>query len=73
MHYAMLQVVCCKVQTNLTKKMIYLYDLSGDELDEDRMTESWTNSIDRGGLWYVRDALMIFSTALKSNVDVTLL
>ena len=30
-------------------------ELSGDEMDEDRGTDEWTNLTDRGGLWHVND------------------
>ena len=36
--------------------MLFISDLSGDEWDEAKATEEWTNAIDRGGLWHVSDA-----------------
>ena len=39
-----------------------ILSLSGDEMDEEAGTETWTNSIDRGGLWHIKDDVyMIFS------------
>ena len=35
--------------------ILFIMDMSGDECDEDRGTEDWINSIDRGGLWHVSD------------------
>jgi hypothetical protein len=54
--------ICRKVRKQLEKSkhknkddMIFrLMELSGDEEDE-RGTEDWTNSLDRGGLWHVSD------------------
>ena len=35
--------------------ILLLMECAGDELDEDRGTETWTNMIDRGGLWHIND------------------
>lgn len=62
--------VCHKVQSNIAKSkvqnkeemMLFFVELSGDEDDENRGTEEWTNRIDRGGLWHINDnAYLIFS------------
>lgn len=55
--------VCRKVQAQLNSSSIpnkddmvlFIMDLSGDEMDESKRTEAWTNAIDRGGLWHVND------------------
>ena len=56
--------VCRKVRVNLEASnsipnkddmILCVMELSGDEMDEDRGTEEWTNLIDRGGLWHVND------------------
>jgi hypothetical protein len=55
--------VCRKVQGNIKKSsleekedmMFLIMELSGDETCDAVGTESWTNSIDRGGLWHVND------------------
>ena len=50
--------VCRKVRVNLESSSIpnkddmnlCVMELSGDEMDEDRGTDEWTNLTDRGGL-----------------------
>ena len=45
----------------------------GDEEDEDIGTESWTNRIDRGGLWHVNDSLYCFFYLLEETIRKHLL
>ncbi len=53
--------VCRKVQCKIKKSSLahkaemldLVMDLCGDEVDEDEGTETWTNEIDRGGLWHI--------------------
>lgn len=55
--------VCRKVQTKLKSSslpckddmILFISELSGDEWDETQGTEEWTNAIDRGGLWHIKD------------------
>ena len=55
--------ICRKVRerlesSSLPKKndmTLCLIELSGDELFEERGTELWTNTVDRGRLWHIRD------------------
>jgi hypothetical protein len=55
--------VCRRVQESLKrstrpdkeKMVLFMIHLSGDEDMEERGTETWIDSIDRGGLWYVND------------------
>ena len=35
--------------------LLFMSELNGDEWNEERGTEEWVNSIDRGGLWHVKD------------------
>ena len=35
--------------------LLFMTELSGDDMDEEKGTEAWTNDIDRGGLWHVKD------------------
>ena len=35
--------------------ILCLIELSGDELFEERGTELWTKTVDRGGLWHISD------------------
>ena len=35
--------------------ILCLIELGGDELFEERGTETWTNMVDRGGLWHISD------------------
>ena len=35
--------------------ILCLIELGGDELFEERGTETWTNIVDRGGLWHISD------------------
>ena len=45
----------------------------GDEEDEDIGTESWTNRIDRGGLWHMNDSLYCFFYLLEETIRKHLL
>ena len=53
--------ICRKVRdrlesSSLPKKndmILCLIELSGDEVFEERGTELWTNTVDRGGLWHI--------------------
>lgn len=55
--------VCRKVQAEIKSSslphkedmILFISDLSGDEWDEAKGTEEWTNAIDRGGLWHISD------------------
>ena len=55
--------VCRKLRVRLESSsfsskddmILCLMELSGDEMDDERGTEAWTNFIDRGGLWHVND------------------
>lgn len=54
--------VCRKIQVHIDKSysnkedmILLIMDLSGNEMDDERGTEDWTNAIDRGGLWHVND------------------
>ena len=45
-----------------------LMELSGDEGDEDRGTEDWTNARDRGGLWHISDMAFDLFCAIEEEV-----
>jgi hypothetical protein len=55
--------ICRRVQAKLKSSslqhkdvmVLFISELSGDEWDEGRGTEEWTNAVDRGGLWHVSD------------------
>ena len=55
--------VCRKVRQQITElslphkedMLLLTIALCGDETDEERGTETWTNEIDRGGLWHISD------------------
>ena len=56
--------ICRKVQNkfastralqNKEEMLLFMSELNGDEWNEERGTEEWVNSIDRGGLWHVKD------------------
>ena len=54
--------VCRKVRNDIEKSsksnkldMLLFMPLGGDQDDEEKDTESWTNTIDRGGVWHVSD------------------
>ncbi len=42
--------------------------MAGDEEDEERASEEWTNSIDRGGLWHVSDTTYNLFYAIEREV-----
>ena len=55
--------VCRTVKSDVAKTkrkdkeelLLCLMEMSGDEGNEDRETEDWTNARDRGGLWHISD------------------
>ena len=51
------------VKSRMSEKenmLIMMMELCGDE-DEERGTETWTNAVDRGGLWHISDeTYMVF-------------
>jgi hypothetical protein len=57
--------------TDISKEeMIYcIMDMAGDEWDEERGTEDWTNLIDRGGLWHVNDLTYDFFYAMEQEIQ----
>lgn len=67
--------VCRKVKKQLESSthkskdsmILCLTDLYGDE-DEERGTEDWTNSLDRGGLWHVNDTAYSLFYAMEEEV-----
>ena len=68
--------VCRKVQSKIAKSKIEnreemvlcCMDLCGDEEDEDRGTEQWTNAIDRGGLWHISDDTYLIFCLLEEDI-----
>ena len=48
--------------------LIFMTELSGDEIDEEKGTEAWTNDIDRGGLWQVNDTAYTLLPVQPSRV-----
>lgn len=73
--------VCRKVQGKLKSSahpqkddmMLFISDLSGDEWDEARGTENWTNAIDRGGLWHVSDDTYLVFYLMEEDIRKQLL
>jgi hypothetical protein len=77
--------VCRRVQESLKrstrpdkeKMVLFMIHLSGDEDMEERGTETWTDSIDRGGLWHVNDiTYTVFyhmEEEIRSHLQVKLL
>ena len=52
--------LCNKIQkqlekTNKYEQLLVVSDMSGCEMNDGKDTESWTNIMDRGGLWHVND------------------
>ena len=55
--------IICKVQRKLEtsthprkdEMVLLLMECAGDELSENVGMETWTNRIDRGGLWHIND------------------
>ena len=45
-----------------------MMELSGDEENEERGTENWTNLVDRGGLWHVNDIAYYLFYAIEEEV-----
>ena len=48
--------------------ILCLMELNGDEDDEERGTEDWTNALDRGGLWHVSDTAYNLFYAIEEVV-----
>ena len=46
----------------------FIMSMCGDEEDEQRGTETWTNAIDRGGLWHVSDD--VYMTFLTLEIEI---
>lgn len=75
--------ICRKVQQDIQKSslpnkedmILLMTDLSGDELDEDRGTETWTNAIDR--LWHISDdaytVFLILEAEIRCHLKVAAL
>ena len=47
-----------RVNNGVSEESLLLYSFSGDEATVDA-TEMWTDALDRGGLWHVKDYLCI--------------
>ena len=77
--------VCRKVRQQITESslphkedtLLLTIGLCGDEADEDRGTETWTNEIDRGGLWHISDdtysVFLILEDQIRHRLQVTAL
>ena len=75
--------VCRKVRQQITESslphkedmLLLTIALCGDETDEDRGTETWTNEIDRGGLWHISDdtysVFLILEYQIRRHLQVT--
>lgn len=77
--------VCRKVKCDIKKSSLarakkeemsdLVMDLCGDEMDEDEGTETWTNAIDRGGLWHISDEthalFLIIEDEIRFHLKVT--
>ena len=48
--------------------ILCLMELNGDEMDEERGTEAWTNLIDRGGLWHVNDQTYSLFATMEEEI-----
>ena len=57
--------------------LLLTIDLCGDEADEDRGSETWTNEIDRGGLCHISDdtysVFLILEDQIGRRLQVTAL
>ena len=60
-------------EENSLRYMASLMKLNGDEDDEERGTEDWTNALDRGGLWHVSDTAYNLFYAIEEEVQQHLL
>ena len=68
--------VCRTVKSDVAKTkrkdkeelLFCLMEMSGDEGDEDRGTEDWTNARDRGGLWHISDIAFDLFCAIEEEV-----
>ena len=66
-------LVCRKVQTRIQSSLFSnkgygTTDLSGDEMDDERRTEDWTNAIDCGGLWHVNDDTYMIINIVEEEI-----
>ena len=48
--------------------ILCIMEMYGDEWDEERGTEDWTNAIDRGGLWHISDQAYGLFYAIEEEV-----
>ena len=48
--------------------VLFMIELGGDEMDEERGTETWTNLIDRGGLWHVNDNTYLIFYIMEEEI-----
>lgn len=68
--------VCRKVQENIESSslpdkddmILFMIELSGDEMDDEAGTETWTNLIDRGGLWHVNDNTYLIFYIMEEEI-----
>jgi hypothetical protein len=68
--------VISKIKRNLEQssdagkddQILCLMEMQGEEWDEDRGTEDWINTIDRGGLWHVDDQVYSFFNVIEEEV-----
>lgn len=68
--------VCRKLRKSLDSSslpskedmILCVMELSGDEMDEERGTEAWTNLIDRGGLWHVSDQTYSLFATMEEEI-----
>ena len=58
----------CSKHDNKDNMILYLMELNGDENDEERGTEDWTNLLDRGELWHVSDTAYNLFYAIEEEV-----
>jgi len=71
--------VCRKVQKQLQSSsvankeeiILFIMDLTGDEMDENRGTDDWTNLLDRRGLWHVSDDTFIVEDVARKHFRST--
>ena len=71
--------VCRKVREKLQSSSLPLKDdmifcllgLNGDDYDDDR-SEAWCNSLDRGGLWHIKDEAYSLFHAIEEVIRQTL-
>ena len=65
LHYVAAYVCRKSKDKNKDVMILCLLELSGDEDNEERGTEKWTNELDRGGLWHRNDLVYSLFYAME--------